>query len=789
MNKLVVLNLGQGNFHKGFPDITVQLGLANDLHRMEFRGSLPPAPEITQLYQNWQLLYSALYQRYGWSVRLGVVEDASLTNFSEAEFELLCQELSSRINTWLGSEQFHEIEQRLRTELNKDEEISFIISSGDKLSRRLPWHLWKFFKDYPNAEVGLAPLELQRLSRKQKKDKKLNIIAIFGNSERIDISKDKSFLEKLSNKAKINFLIEPSRKKLSDELWAKDWDILFFAGHSYSDETGVLQINQNTTITLDKLKHGLEKAIKNGLQLAIFNSCDGLGLAEALEDLHIPHIIVMREPVPDLVAQEFFKHFLTLFSRGRSLYSSLHEARKRLEGIEDRFPCATWLPIICHNPLETAMIWKQHKKIITYKNVSVALLVSLLVTILIMGVRYLGLLQPSELKAFDHFMQLRSQVIFEKKLPDPNLLIVTIDEDDIQYQLEKNMHMKWSLADEALDKLLKKLEAFEPVSIGIDIYRDSRKEKTNFPDLARSFKQDKRLFFVCKASNNNQGNNGTPPPPEVLTEQVGFSDFVEENGVVRRQLLQMKVSGTRRCFAQESFNLKIARHYLAEKHQKNAQILEEGDLKIGNVVFKRLKQHSSGYQRIDAKGYQILLNYRSGLSLDKIVPTFTLTEVLEDEIEADVVSDFKNRIVLIGITNTTTSNNGSDRWETPLSSTDSVPGVFVQAHMISQILSSVLDGRPLFWWWPLRLETLWVWGWSLLGAIVVLYCAKPLHLGIAVIASLFTLFCICFSIFTLKAGWIPSIPPALGLLVTQTVIVLWLKRKRSSIAINTNRPL
>ncbi|MHC5746735.1 MAG: CHAT domain-containing protein [Nostoc sp.] len=76
------------------------------------------------------------------------------------------------------------------------------------------------------------------------------------------------------------------------------------------------------------MKHGLKKAIESGLHLAIFNSCDGLGLAEALEDLHIPQVIVMREPVPDLVAQEFLKHFLTEFSNGQSLYSALREARR-----------------------------------------------------------------------------------------------------------------------------------------------------------------------------------------------------------------------------------------------------------------------------------------------------------------------------------------------------------------------------------------------------------------------------------------------------------------------------
>ncbi len=74
---------------------------------------------------------------------------------------------------------------------------------------------------------------------------------------------------------------------------------------------GKIEINQNSppdALTIADLKYGLKKAIRHGLQLAIFNSCDGLGLAYQLEDLHIPYIIVMREPVEDKVAREFLKH-------------------------------------------------------------------------------------------------------------------------------------------------------------------------------------------------------------------------------------------------------------------------------------------------------------------------------------------------------------------------------------------------------------------------------------------------------------------------------------------------
>lgn len=775
MSKLVVLNLGSGNLHTGFSDVTVQLGLNNDPRTMEFRGSLPAAPEIAQLYRNWQILYSALYRHYGWSVRLEV-EDSDITNFSEVEFNDLCQQLSCRINDWLNSEQFRKIDQKLRTQLNSNEEIRFIIATRDNLLRRLPWHLWNFFEDYSNAEVALSALELQRPNTIYKKDKKVKILAIFGNSQGIDITKDKDFLESLSNKAKIKFLIEPQRKKLSNELWTEGWNILFFAGHSYSQETGVLQINQTTTITLDKLKYGLKKAIDNGLRLAIFNSCDGLGLAEALEDLHIPQVIVMREPVPDVVAQEFLKNFLTEFSGGQPLYSALREARKRLEGIEDEYPCATWLPIICQNPLEEPMIWQLQRQIITPKSILSILLVSLLVTTLVMGVRYFGYLQASELQAFDHFMQLRSRFVSEQ--PDQRLLIITIDEADIRYQINKGMQMRWSLSDEALAQLLEKLDKFKPQTIGLDIYRDI---DPKYPDLATEFEQDKRLFFVCKvATTGSDGETeGIRPPSNVPPERISFGDFIEDyDSVARRQLLHLTPPIESKCSAEYAFSLDLALDYLYKEHGKTSDVTPEGYLQIGDVVFPRLKEHTSGYQKVDASGHQMLLNYRSLSSVEEIAQQVPLRKILEDNIPPELVESYENRIVLIGLSAPTNTN---DLWETPFSATakpsqKKVPGVFVQAQMVSQILSAVLDRRPLLWWWSLRMEALWVWGWSLVGGIIAWYCSKPLHLGLGVAIALLLLFSICFSIFIL-AGWIPFMPSVFALLATQVAIALWFRGK------------
>lgn len=160
-------------------------------------------------------------------------------------------------------------------------------------------------------------------------------------------------------------LNQPSRQEFNKQLWdSLGWDILFFAGHSQSKgDTGIIYINDNPTnnsLTIGELEEALTAAIDRGLKLAIFNSCDGLGLANALGKLHIPQVIIMREPVPNCVAQQFFQNFLEAFAiKRQTLYLAVQQARRQLQGLEDDFPCASWLPVIFQNPSVEPPTWLQ----------------------------------------------------------------------------------------------------------------------------------------------------------------------------------------------------------------------------------------------------------------------------------------------------------------------------------------------------------------------------------------------------------------------------------------------
>src|SRR5919202_2454331 len=366
MGKLVFLKLERGDFNQGFK-VTLDIAEAGRLaHVMGVTGSLRQAPEVAESYRDWQKKYCRLESGYRRKRVYFTEENFSDQEGGEQESSIqACYEAAEKLKVnfrdWLKCEEFRVIEEELFTDLNKSDEIRVILQTEDELLRKLPWEVWNFFQRFPNAELGISPLSSYN-RRQAATSKTVKILAILGNSDGIDTQEDKKVLESLPY-ANIRFLIEPTREQFSS-LWEEDWDILFFAGHSSSKdgERGYIYINRTDEgkLEISELEETLRTAIANGLKLAIFNSCDGLGLARQLEKLHIPQVIVMREPVPDKIAQEFLKYFLTDFSRGMSLYTSVRRARKMLREllqIDQKFPGASWLPVICQNPTAKDFVW------------------------------------------------------------------------------------------------------------------------------------------------------------------------------------------------------------------------------------------------------------------------------------------------------------------------------------------------------------------------------------------------------------------------------------------------
>ncbi len=364
---------------------------------------------------------------------------------------------------------------------------------------------------------------------------------------------------------------------------------------------------------------------------------------------------------------------------------------------------------------------------------------SLGVTAFIWGVRELKWLQSWELKAYDQMLQQRP---LEK--PDERIVVVTIDEGD-----------KWPLSDETVNKLLVKLESYQPRVIGLNIFRPEQK------NLAAGVKDKKNIIAICLM--DSLGKKDILKPPNFEKDYVSFSNIItddQDNGIIRRALLFAKPAKGK-CITKYSFASVLASDYL----KKEFNFKDENNYKLGKAIFPRLLPNSGSYKGIDSGGYQILLNYRN---TPNIAQKFSIAQVLNGQVDPKLIKD---RLVLIG---SIASSQGG--FYTPYSSSpdqpSKMPAVFVHAHIASQIISAVLDGRPIIWYWSDWGEYLWVWGWAMLGSVLALRLRHPLVLVLVSGVTLGGLVGLCFFIF-LKGGWIPVVPPALSLVITGLGVMVY----------------
>ncbi|NEP89159.1 MAG: ABC transporter substrate-binding protein [Okeania sp. SIO2C2] len=365
MTRKVVIKIEEGSFELGFP---VSLEFWQDGRIIAREGKcpqLPPNPDFPRVYDEWRNIYTKLGGR-------GIkIPDGQTTNVCILEE---CQNatltLESNVRNWLGEPIFGAITARIIGELQYrtiNESVRVIIDTSNDYLRKLSWDYWDLFeKSYflPQAEFAL----LSKYNRPTETlQQPIQILAIFGSDEGgLQLQQDRELIENLNRHgARITSI--PARgnsltpQELFDTLWLGNWDIIFYAGHS-SGQT--IHVDHALNLSIDLLKEALRRNTPR-VKLAIFNSCDGLGIAEYLADFNIPHLIVMREPVPDIVARRFLQYFLEEFTQGKPLHTSVREARKHLQQLEYAipnelfYPRASRLPVLIQNPATPELYWPQ----------------------------------------------------------------------------------------------------------------------------------------------------------------------------------------------------------------------------------------------------------------------------------------------------------------------------------------------------------------------------------------------------------------------------------------------
>ncbi len=394
--------------------------------------------------------------------------------------------------------------------------------------------------------------------------------------------------------------------------------------------------------------------------------------------------------------------------------------------------------------------WKEwlSKKPIFAASVSV-IIAAVVTTGIIAGLRQLGWLQSLELIVYDRLMQSRPE-----QEPDDRLLTVLVTEEDIQEQ------GTWPLPDATLAEALTIIHNAQPRAIGLDLYRDLPVEPGH-AQLSELFSSSDLLIAVCKLASEQRP--AVAPPPSLLIEQVGFADIVvDSDGVVRRNLFYTDPQNGK-CPTPHSFSLQLALWYLFAEGI-GPQVTEDGLLQLGKITLQPINSNTGAYQNIDAGGYQLMLNYRRAKNP---APVVTLGQVLAKQVNPDLIKD---RVILLGVS----ASSLKDYFYTPFSSQNQtvqlMPGVVVHAQMVSQLLSTALDGAPLIWSWSQNQEILWILAWALVGGSAAAFIHRPLLIIIAEFTGLIILLGINWIIFV-NAGWIPLVPPILALFITAGSVI------------------
>ncbi|MGB3514403.1 MAG: NACHT domain-containing protein [Microcoleaceae cyanobacterium] len=389
IKKQILINLGEGNFESGFSTkIKLQEiveNRADDLTQIDCQ--FPQSLLIPNIYQTWQSNYDAIikFPRVRAGFKKQQITNVSIPTISECNQNI--DSLRESLNHWLNPVN-RQLEQALQ--INPEDEINIVLQTEDinsestqNLLQKLPWHWWNFLAQDNFTDVAISFSNSEQINSiysevepKLTRPKRVKILCILGDSKNIDVEADRRILRKIPG-AYCVFLRQPTRSEFFNFMEKERWDILFFSGHSKTDRdsyTGLLYLNPKETLNIQEIREIIQIAINKyqGMKLAIFNSCDGLGLARQLADLDIAQIIIWREPVPDEIAQEFLKSFLEFFTGQRnintedlSLYRSVKEARiqvqKYIENPENKqlLPKVSWLPVIHQNLAKKSITWKQ----------------------------------------------------------------------------------------------------------------------------------------------------------------------------------------------------------------------------------------------------------------------------------------------------------------------------------------------------------------------------------------------------------------------------------------------
>lgn len=394
--------------------------------------------------------------------------------------------------------------------------------------------------------------------------------------------------------------------------------------------------------------------------------------------------------------------------------------------------------------------------------VFVPIVIGLVSSTLVLGVRATGILQFWEWSAYDLFFQAKP---FEEI--DERIVLVGISEEDIQEA------KTYPFSDGLWAEFLTKLSSYEPRVIGLDIFRDQ-----SVPPGSQE------LEAVFNTLNNLVGIAKLPPEPvaapPILKEKQQYGDvsgIPDLDGVNRRSFL-FPISDLDNPNSKiPSFALKLSFLYLQEEGiiQANSS-LNPNWLQLGKAHFRHFESNDGGYVRAKAGGYRILINWRN--------PQLFREVEFYDVINGNIPSSFfKDKIIIIGASGLSLN----DFHETPFSSTSqkSARGIDIHAQVTSSIIAASLGERSLIKPIPDYVEWLITIFLSITSALILCkvtdyrqkFHSKLIFASIFLASSISVAFVSLSFLAFLGSWWIPVIPGLIALWITCTHTAYSIYRK------------
>lgn len=500
-------------------------------------ASLPYSKDIQKLYQRWRKWYHRFYrlsspQSPGNSGQLNLGSGDLAHDLMEAEKELI-----QAFQRWLGEGDFRTIQQRIQDELvrltqsmpkpapNSTKDLwsqpgvdVFLACESDEMAR-LPWEAWSLASEF--VEPGMLRIvrtvinqpEIARAVPHQRR--KPRILAVLGDDPNLPLQADWQAVQLLKPIATIErFIWQPDDSasmikqrfatKIRDQ---RGWDILFFAGHS--DETAVtggrLAITASVSLSISEIEDYLTEARDHGLQLAIFNSCSGLSIANSLVALGL-QTVAMRDRIRNDVAQRFLVPLCQQLANHSNIHDALLRATQQLRSAEKfAYPSAHLIPSFFSPSGATAYRikpfgWKgELQQWLPTKRDAIAL--SAITTISLM-VPVQDLLLDLRTAAQAGYREWTSQI---REQPPP-VTLIAIDQESLNYadQEIKNFQIQ-PIDREYLSQIIDQLSNSEANVVGIDYFLDMEQPReTLLASSIRRAVQEENTWFIFATKNRDK---------------------------------------------------------------------------------------------------------------------------------------------------------------------------------------------------------------------------------------------------------------------------------------------